>query len=60
MMIFENLRLLTQVGKYGNSNPHFIDDWVEATVDEASDKTATNPLWTEATSSCNFPSSYNV
>ena len=29
LMIFQNLYNLKQIGKYGNSNPHFVDDWIE-------------------------------
>ena len=27
-MIFQNLYNLKQIGKYGNSDPHFVDDWI--------------------------------
>ena len=27
-MIFQNLYNLNQIGKYGNSDPHFVDDWI--------------------------------
>ena len=28
-MIFQNLFNLKQIGKYGNSDPHFVEDWIK-------------------------------
>ena len=33
LMIFQNLYNLKQIGKYGNSDPHFVDDWITVQKD---------------------------
>lgn len=33
LMIFQNLYNLKQIGKYGNSDPHFVDDWITVAQD---------------------------
>ena len=57
-MLFQNIQLLNYVGRFGNSNPHFISDWVKATVDISKDKSDITVDWDNNTGSCGFPSSY--
>lgn len=46
------------MGRFGNSNPHFITDWVKATKDTQKDKSDITVNWNDNTGSCNLPSSY--
>jgi hypothetical protein len=48
------------VGKFGNSNPHFIEDWVAVEVEEGSDKTSSESEAIQNAGTCNFPSTYHV
>jgi len=53
LMIFQNLFNLKKIGKYGNSNPHFVEDWI--TVSQ-NNKINLNPTIDEGDGSCSFPS----
>lgn len=33
LMIYQNFLLMQYVGKFGNANPHYIEDWVKVTLD---------------------------
>ena len=57
-MIFQNFQQLKYVGRFGNSNPHFLSDWVQSTIDASKDKSDITADWDNNTGSCNFPSSY--
>jgi len=34
-MIFENLKNIEKVGKFGNANPEYLSDWVDMDLDSA-------------------------
>lgn len=53
LMIFQNLFNLKKIGKYGNSNPHFVDDWINVSKNN---KINLNPTIDEGDGSCSFPS----
>lgn len=57
-MIFQNFQNLKYVGRFGNANPHYISDWIEATLDTAKDKTGVTVEWDNSTGTCSFPSAY--
>ena len=48
------------VGRFGNANPHYISDWVEAILDTSKDKSDITVEWDNSTGTCSFPSSYFV
>jgi hypothetical protein len=52
--------LMEYVGKYGNSNPHYISDWIESSVVTSKDKSDITGVWDSSTSSCVFPSAHIV
>ena len=53
LMIFQNLYNLKKIGKYGNSDPHFVDDWITVSQNK---KVNLNPTIDEGDGSCSFPS----
>ncbi len=56
-MLFQNLQQLNTVGRFGNSDPHLIKDWVDVIFD--SERAAGETyLWDNAAGTCTFPSSY--
>ena len=57
-MIFQNVQLLDYVGMFGNANPHFIEDWVQANLDNSKDKSDITGVWEGNT--CTFPSAYHL
>jgi len=47
LMLFKNIENLNYLGRYGNSDPHFISDWIEVTTESTKDKsTNTQGEWT--------------
>ncbi|CDW85277.1 UNKNOWN [Stylonychia lemnae] len=60
MMLFQNFQLLKYVGRFGNSNPHYLSDWVQATVDSQKDKSLITASWDEPSGTCVLPSAYFV
>ena len=57
-MLFQNIQKLQFVGRFGNSNPHFLSDWIEAAIDQSKDKSDITVDWDNNTGTCGFPSSY--
>ena len=49
LMIFQNLLQLKLVGKYGNSNPHFLKDWTDIITPEETEGVFEDEV-------CEFPS----
>lgn len=58
MMIYQNLYQLDQVGRYGNADPHYMKDWVTATV--ATKDKYLSGAWDDTESTCNFPTMHVV
>ena len=58
LMIFQNLFQLTNVGKSGNSNPNWENDWIDIEIDEEKDKKFHNvdPQLDRRARFCSFPS----
>ena len=57
LMIFQNLFQLTYVGKSGNSNPDWKNDWIDIEIDEEKDKKFHNidPQLDRRARFCSFP-----
>ena len=56
--MYQNLYSLGHVGRFGNSNPHFISDWIRVVRDSSRDKSDITVDWDANTGTCNLPSSY--
>jgi len=48
------------IGKYGSSDPHFLDEWIQLEVDTGKDKFEEVGSWNAAEGSCYFASVHVV
>ena len=56
LMLFQNLYGLKKMGKFGESDPHFLKDWIDVEVLKASNKAT----WTPGRNRCQFPSTATI
>ena len=59
LMLFQNLQQLDLVGRFGNSDPHLIKDWIEVIFDKERAAGETH-IWDSASGTCTFPSTYQL
>jgi hypothetical protein len=58
-MIFKNIENLNYIGKFGNSNPHYINDWLLNNKEDNKDSSNFDPF-VNRTGTCKFPSTMVV
>ena len=54
LMLFNNDFTNKVMARFGNANPHFIQDWVQIETD-IMDKTSSKAEWIETSATCTFP-----
>ena len=54
LMLFNNDFTNKVMARFGNANPHFIQDWVQIETD-IMDKTSSKAEWIESSATCTFP-----
>lgn len=59
-MIFENLKNIKKVGKFGNSNAEFMADWIDIELDSIQSYTSPPRQFDESNRGCNFGSSMTI
>ena len=57
-MLFEHLKTMNYVGKFGNADPHFISDWIE--VEEITTNSDVKGTWDANESRCTFASALRI
>lgn len=60
LMLFQNMYLMQLIGRYGSSDPHFLDDWIRLYVDTNKDKYEEVGSWNAVEGSCYFASVHVV